>query len=769
MNTVGFLRRRCSQPMVIQYRRWLVVTLSCALAPFALAQSVNYVSKPAGITRLAVFPGQTLVSIPFRPFAPALNEVLRDQLTGGTTATNGDGILKWDPVSQVYLTAFKAAGTGDTSRDGNWFSPSTGWAPSALTLNPGEGFWIANRQTTAQTVYFCGSIAADATISITLRSGLNLVSYPFSAVIPLSKTQLAKNGAHGDRTTSTADSLNDPALAETFWLLQQGKSRTLTWCTAAGLATAKELTPTHGYWFQHKTSASFTWKESRPYAYPFVASSAAPQILNMRAANGASTITLDTSACSNGTLEIYYKDFRATDTFSGTNGWQIAAQNIPLQGQTRYSWSDSGTTNRKPVSQVATRIYLAARGDVDSDHDGLPDARETFVLGTDPLVYNGVPPPLPSSGTKQKALRVGPGDYYGGVYTGLGTDGVADLIIRTASSWGCNAIYVHAFTETYGTYWANPRTPYLAAEGGHGKNDILRKLIARAQPRGIKVIAYVELNRMKPAWDANPSWREKAANGSDFKTSHYLLSVYNTNVVAWTRSVVSELLDLGVDGVDLAESDFLAWGKDATYDAAANSRFFADYPTGTLGDANWVALRKQVLTDWYADIGRLIHARGKSFHITYTWTAGSNGQLWDEAYLADATGFSFNRLLNLPADARPDWIVAELIWQAQAAKYGGTIFNAAWTASASSQFMTFVAGRAKACTHAEAGPFIGTYSVTPTPADIETSLRGGLAYADGADLYDHDTIYRTPFTVNGVTTNWGTAALSNAYTAITSP
>lgn len=745
----------------------LGVGLAGAAALPASAQSVNYVSQPAGLVRLTVAPGQTLVSIPFNPINASIGDLLQGQLTGGAGEAGGDGILKWDAVNQVYVKAFKAAGTGDPARDGRWFADSVTWTPSPLTLNPGEGFWIANRQSVAQTVYLGGTMVADSSRAVTLRPGLNLIGYPYDGRIALNSTQLARNGAYGDRSTSTSDSLNDPATGETLWLMKKGKSKNLVWYNADGSTATKVLAPAAGYWFQHTTSTTFTWTEPRPYAYPFVASATAPKITGIRAASGVATLTLDTSACPTGAVEIYYKDFAATETFSGTNGWLLAAQGLRPQGQASLTWTDAGATNRAPVSTIFTRVYLAARGDVDSDADGLPDARETFVLGTDPKTPNGGTPPPPTTG-KLKAMRVGLGDYYGGPYTGLTTDGVVDLICRTAASWGCNTLYPHAFTAPYGTYWANPRTAYLTAEGGHGKNDILRKLIVQAHARGMKVIAYVELNRLKTAWDANPSWRLKAADGTDFKATRYPLSVYNTNVVAWTRSVVTELLDLGVDGVDMAESDLLAWATEATYDEAANARYFSAYPAGTLGDANWVALRRQVLTDWHADIGRLIHSRGKAFHVTYTWNAYADGRLWDEAYLADRTGFSFNQLLNLPADARPDWIVAELIWQAQAARYGSA-FTASWTASAATQFMTFVAGRAKACTHAEAGTFTGTYTATPGPADIQTSLELGLANSDGADLYDHDIAYRTQYTVNGITANWGTVAVSNAYTAVSAP
>jgi hypothetical protein len=245
--------------------------------------------------------------------------------------------------------------------------------------------------------------------------------------------------------------------------------------------------------------------------------------------------------------------------------------------------------------------------------------------------------------------------------------------------------------------------------------------------------------------------------------------VYNADVVAWTKAVISEILDLGVDGVDMAECDFGVWGTGATYDQAANDRYRAAYPSGTLGDANWVAFRKQVLTDWHGEIGKLVHARGKQFHVTYMWDAYVDGTLWPESYMADRIGFSFDAILNLAPDARPDCLVGEFIWQSQEARCAAGTFTADWTRSAAAQFVDFVAGRARAVVHVEASTSTWTITVAPGPADIQTSLALALDGSDGADIYDHNLLYQTTYTVDGVTGTWGATAVSNVYNGVTSP
>lgn len=757
------------------------------------AGTYDTVSRPAGVTRLEAAPGNSLHSVALQPFSGSLDALLAGQLNGGVSEAQADKILKWNAVSQAYVGAFKADGTGDPTRDGKWFSDTGVWQKSPLTLAPGEGFWIVNRGTFSQSVFVAGEVSADATRSVALTAGLNLFAYPYPSTIALNSTRLAANGAYADRKSTLADTVNDPDAGDTQWLKKSGKSASnATWCELSGATSSKKLFLGEGFWYRRRVAASLTWTENRPYAYPFGTFAGAPMIANIQGSANGVVLTLDTAAFPAGSVDVYSKDVAASATLSLTNGWQLAAAGLAVQSRTTLSWTDSGSVARPSLAAGQTRIYLAARGDADADGDGLADARETLVTGTNPsladtdgdgysdgvevtrgtnpLVKDTVPPPPVTNTTaKIKGMRVSPGYYYGGPYSGMNADAVADLIVRTSASWGCNALYVKAFTAPYGTYWASPTTPYLTQEGGLGAQDLMRKLVARRHQAGLKVYAWVELNRSKTAWNSNPAWREKAADGTDFNPSEYLISIYNSNVVAWTKSVVGELLDMGVDGIDMAECDLGVWGTGATYDQAANDRYRAAYPSGQLGDANWVAFRKQVVTDWHGEIGRMAHARGREFHVTYMWNAYTDGTLWPESYLADRVGFSFNGMIELPADARPDCLIAEFLWQSQEARYGTGSFTAAWTQSAAAQFMNFVNGRIKAVVHVEASTAVGAVTVQPTPADIEQSLSLALSGSDGGDIYDHDILYRTPYTVDGVTATWGGTAVSNVYNAATSP
>jgi len=62
----------------------------------------------------------------------------------------------------------------------------------------------------------------------------------------------------------------------------------------------------------------------------------------------------------------------------GAQDWTLLAGEQELGGGPSFSWLDTGAT------QAAARFYAVGNADVDSDADGLPDARERFLFGTDP-------------------------------------------------------------------------------------------------------------------------------------------------------------------------------------------------------------------------------------------------------------------------------------------------------------------------------------------------------------------------------------------------
>jgi hypothetical protein len=165
----------------------LVATLACPETGF----SQNLVSRPAGFVRLVV-PAheQRLLSMPFRPFDPSIGAVLADQLTGGTNAAEADCVLKWDTTFAEYVQAVKVGGRGNGDVDGRWVSERDARTSSDLTLLPGDGFVVRNRQALDQTVALCGEVAGDSTNTIIFAPSLTLFGYPYSTSARFEQTKL---------------------------------------------------------------------------------------------------------------------------------------------------------------------------------------------------------------------------------------------------------------------------------------------------------------------------------------------------------------------------------------------------------------------------------------------------------------------------------------------------------------------------------------------------------------------------------------------------
>ena len=363
-------------------RIWLLLLLCFS----TMAGADNIVSRPVGFVRIAAPPNKSvLTSIPFYAFKNSIDEVLKGQLTGATNEALADRVIKWDPQLQEYESAFKAGGTSNPLIDGHWFRNDVDWVTSGLSLNPGEAFWIENRQTMTQSVLLAGFVVLDDVSSVLLYPALNLFSYPFSSKIALNSARLAEDGAVGAAVMTNADRVTESVLNRTFWLLHDTNSPNHgKWLDGDSLVANEELLLGRGYWYNGVGIDKFAWKESRPYADVFPADEQPPVVTAMTLGSDGSevTLTIATYGSTGEMLEIYYKDVSPTGSLDTVNDWILAAKDISSAGHTSVQWVDDGAGGRGRVDSVFARFYLVGRGDIDSDSDKLPDSREMFVYGT---------------------------------------------------------------------------------------------------------------------------------------------------------------------------------------------------------------------------------------------------------------------------------------------------------------------------------------------------------------------------------------------------
>ncbi len=362
----------------------LAVCLALAGFPEGSPGAEDYVSEPAGFVRVQIASNTALlVSLPFAPFHSSVEGVLSNQLTGATNPAQADQLLQWDNVAQEYVVSFKADGTGDSNKDGRWFD--TNWVASTQTLNTGEGFWIQNRHE-VQNVFLGGAVVLSDTQTTAFLQGLNAFGYPYSSRIGINDSDLSADGTFGATNANFADQVQDSS-SNIYWLLNKpGDENDGKWLDATGVVSSLDFHMGAGFWYDRILTNGLWWSEMRPYSNVFDVGTNAPQIASLQVGTNHDriTLTLSCSGITGETMEVFYKDLASSNEFVSESGWLLADQNLASTGGTSLIWTDASSSGRESVTSVFCRVYLVGRQDIDTDVDGLSDAREKFVHQTDP-------------------------------------------------------------------------------------------------------------------------------------------------------------------------------------------------------------------------------------------------------------------------------------------------------------------------------------------------------------------------------------------------
>jgi len=331
-----------------------------------------------------------------------------------------------------------------------------------------------------------------------------------------------------------------------------------------------------------------------------------------------------------------------------------------------------------------------------------------------------------------RAVRFDAGYYYGRGRT------ARQLAAEMTESWdeqGVNLVYFYAYNRVYG---ARYRTSYPGnIMEDYGRQDLLRHMIREAHRRGIKVIAWVQGVQHKQMWQAHPDWRQKNADGSDYKpdADSYFLCVRNPEVVQWWLGLLDELLTdySDLDGIDLAEFQLDLWGDHACHCEQCRSQFAQAHPRDPVPGDSWRRSRAEGLTRLLLASSRLAHSYSKEVHITTVLTARRDGKLMSSAQVRDAIGFDLEGVLNSPD--RPEVLQGELIWQQWAALYNDEVtFTPEWTKTAVRQAKAMLRGRARLIAHVEVTDFgSGGLDGPGLARTIASAAQGG---ATGIDIYD---------------------------------
>jgi hypothetical protein len=178
----------CGQ--VCGYISFLVVILAATASAQTSSNILCIVSRPVGFVKISILSNeQKLVSLPFKPFDPSINSILSGQLTGSVDERTADRIYKWRSDILQYEYAVKVDGDGRPDVDGRWFSDLQQLIPSDMMLEPGEGFFIWNRQSKTQDVLLAGEVVLAATNAVILQPSFNLVGYSYSTSIKVEECE----------------------------------------------------------------------------------------------------------------------------------------------------------------------------------------------------------------------------------------------------------------------------------------------------------------------------------------------------------------------------------------------------------------------------------------------------------------------------------------------------------------------------------------------------------------------------------------------------
>jgi len=390
-----------------------------------------------------------------------------------------------------------------------------------------------------------------------------------------------------------------------------------------------------------------------------------------------------------------------------------------------------------------------------------PTPAPRFAVGPapEPASPPRIAPPAVTSPAKPawsdqnvRSVRFDAAYYYG---SGRSARQLAEDLTRSWQEKGINLVYFYAYNRVYGARYVT-RYPGNVMED-YGRQDLLGHMIRSAHKRGIKVIAWFYGPQHKQIWEAHPEWRQKTADGRDYKPDgdSYFLCVRNPEVTKWWEGLIGEVLTKypELDGIDVAEPQVDLWGDHTCYCEHCRSEFAAEHPGEPMPGVAWREFRAEGMTELLLATVRLAHQHGKEAHLTTVFTAGKDGRLLHPHAVSDAIGFDLEGVLSGPD--RPDVIQAELIWQQWAAIYGDKkTFVPAWTVDAVKQAKDLVGGRSRMIAHLELTDFgCGGLNAEEIGRTVAAAVR---AEPYGIDLYDSHLLEKT----EGVTEHLQVAWLS---------
>jgi uncharacterized protein YdaL len=342
--------------------------------------------------------------------------------------------------------------------------------------------------------------------------------------------------------------------------------------------------------------------------------------------------------------------------------------------------------------------------------------------------------PLEPTIARRMAVRFDPSYYYRG-------ERPSEIAAELAETWrrsGLNTVFFRAYDPRHGAFYQTSYDGHPAGE--FGRFDLLKHVLDQCHEREIEVFAWMPVLNVGRAWEENPAWRAKNAEGLDHSETglEFPLCARNPEVRQWWSGLVRDFLERypRIDGVDFGEP-VVSWRENAACWCPLCRAAIAQSGPDSRGPR-----RAQPLSELLRESISLVHQAGKLASVTSVQTAGPTGALWPADRMRDATGFDLMALLNAPGDEAPDIVCPEFIWQEMHSRYsarspaGGApefVFTPEWTESAVREFIGRLDVPVEIIAHVEITDFPDALvGGSELRASIRAALRGGAA---GIDVY----------------------------------
>jgi len=261
----------------------MIAAVLAAMTFSAVAADV-YSSNIVGYKKVTIHPGLNMLGTGFGEIgvgsAQDMQNIFVDEdgiAVGGGNAVESDNIITWDPTAGGglggYTTYYKYYDGGSPEYDNVWYFANETEITDPMATS--TGFWYNSLNTTSVVMTVSGEVNDEASVSITIHPGLNMIAFPFPAGFAINTdVDWAASGAVGGGNAVEGDNIItwDPTAGGglggyvTYYMYYDGGSPAYdnVWYFANETEITDPVPVTTGFWYLHR-GAGFTLTFDKPY------------------------------------------------------------------------------------------------------------------------------------------------------------------------------------------------------------------------------------------------------------------------------------------------------------------------------------------------------------------------------------------------------------------------------------------------------------------------------------------------------------------------